>query len=97
VTYIEQLAEEIKSRVPSELLPDGDSRALFLIYAALGLSKGESVSRRDVHNAWAAWMALSNPSHESIRPFDQLDAATKREDEAFVVAIREAVAMVSQS
>ncbi len=97
MTYIELLAEEIRKRVPTELVPEGDTRALFLIYAALGLAKGQAVRRRDVHNAWAAWMAATNPSHESIRPFDQLDPETKTEDDAFVIAIRSALAGVPPS
>jgi hypothetical protein len=88
VTYIERLATEIRSSVPDELVPEVDADRLFLIYAALALAKGEEVTRRDVHNAWAAWMAARKPSHESIRPFDELDEATKEEDDPFVVAIR---------
>jgi hypothetical protein len=91
VTYIEDLAARIRSFVPPQLLPDDDVDSLFLIYAALGLAKGEAVTRRDVHNAWAAWMAARKPSHESIRPFDDLDQATRAEDDPFVSAIRRAV------
>jgi len=91
LTYIEQLAHQIRSSIPEDLVPDDDADRLFLIYAALALAKGEDVTRRDVHNAWAAWMAARQPSHESIRPFDQLDEATKNEDDPFVTAIRRSV------
>jgi hypothetical protein len=64
---------------------------LFLIYASLALAKGSEVDRRDVHNAWAAWMASRNPDHESIRPYEELSAQTKEEDDPFVAAIRGAV------
>jgi hypothetical protein len=91
MTYIEDLADRIRSFVPAELIPDEDGARLFLIYAALGLTKGEQVTRRDVHNAWAAWMAGREPCHESIKPFEELDLRTKEEDDPFVVAIRRAV------
>jgi hypothetical protein len=87
-TYIEELADKIKASVPSDVLPEGDIRALFLIYATLALAKGSDVTHRDVHNAWAAWMAATTPSHESIRPFEELPESTRREDDPFVTAIR---------
>lgn len=91
-SYIEGLASAIRSHVPQDRVPEGDVDGLFLIYAALGLAKGKDVNRRDVHNAWAAWMASEHPSHESIKPFEELDEETKREDDPYVSAIRTAVA-----
>jgi hypothetical protein len=91
LTYIETLAEEIERHIPAHLLPGGDTRALFLIYAALALAKGFEVDRRDVHNAWAAWMATASPAHESIRPYEELEPDVKREDDPFVTAIRAAL------
>jgi hypothetical protein len=96
VTYIERLAAEIEARAPRDRVPEGDTRALFLIYAALGLIKGDAVTRRDVHNAWAAWMASANPSHESIRPFDELDSETRAKDDPFVAAIRSALSATTE-
>ncbi len=71
-------------------MPDGDTRTLFLMYAVLGLSLGARVTRRDVHNAWTAWMLLRDDDHESLVPFDELDQDTRAEDDPFVVAIRDA-------
>jgi hypothetical protein len=88
-SYIESLAAQIRSHVPAELVPD-DAGGLFLIYAALGLAKGERVEARDVHNAWAAWMAQRDPGHESIKPYGELPASVRAEDDPFVLAIREA-------
>lgn len=90
-TYIERIATDIRRRVPAHLVPDGEVDALFLFYAALALAKGETVDRRDVHNAWSAWMASEEPSHESIRPFDDLPAEKQLEDDPFVSAIRASV------
>jgi hypothetical protein len=89
-TYIERIAQRIREQVPEDLVPDGDADSLFLIYAVLALVKGPSVTARDVHNAWAAWMASRHPSHDAIRPFDDLPAEIRREDEPFVTAIRAA-------
>ena len=61
---------------------------LFRLYALLALAKGQALTARDVHNAWAVWMQESDPSHHSIRPFDELDAETQAADEPFVEAIK---------
>jgi hypothetical protein len=90
-SYIEQLAKRIRRHVPSDVMPQGDLDALFLSYAALALAKGRDVSRQDVHNSWAAWMASQHPSHESIKPFDELDEETRQEDDPYVAAIRRAL------
>jgi hypothetical protein len=42
------------------------------------------VERRDVHDAWSAWKAMTDPDHESIQPVEQLDAGVQREDEPFI-------------
>ena len=88
VSYVSEIAERIRREVPSDILPDGDTDLLFLIYSVLALTVGEDVGPEHVHNAWAAWMSHQDPSHESIKPFDELDPATKQEDEPFANAIR---------
>jgi hypothetical protein len=62
------------------------------MYAVLALARGTRVTRRDVHNAWAAWMTLQSPSHDAIKPFEDLDAATQAADDPFVLAIRRVMA-----
>lgn len=86
--YLDELAEAIRRAVPPESLPDGDTAALFRVYAVLVLAKGEEVTRADVHNAWVAWMAGQDGNHESLVPFSDLDAETQAEDSPYVVAIR---------
>lgn len=88
MTYLDELAIEIEERVPRDLLPDGDTRSLFRLYALLALAKGRSVDAMDVHNAWATWMQEQDPDHRSIKPFEDLDAETRASDEPFVEAIR---------
>jgi hypothetical protein len=87
VTYLDELAGEIEQEVPPELLPDGDTRTLFPLYALLALVKGTGVTAADVHNAWVVWMEQQDPDHRSIRPFEELDAETQASDEPFAKAI----------
>lgn len=88
MTYLDELASEIQRHVPARLLPDGNTRPLFHLYALLTLTKGRSVSAEDVHNAWAVWMLEQDPNHHSIKPFEELDFATQASDEPYVRAIR---------
>ncbi len=97
MTYIEEIASSIHRRVyPGRSLPD-DDRGLYLIYAVLALTVGAEVTRNHVHDAWSAWKAMTDPGHESIRPFDELGTEVQREDEPFVAAIREAANQVKGS
>lgn len=88
MSYLDELATEIERQVPADVLPDGDTRSLFRLYALLALAKGRSVGAADVHNAWAAWMQERDPHHRSLKPFDELDAETQASYEPFVEAIR---------
>ena len=88
MNYIQDVASEIKGVVPASVLPDEPTDRLFLYYAVLALTKGESVALRDVHDAWSAWMTEIDPSHESIRPFEELDPDVRGEDDPYVNAIR---------
>ncbi len=88
MNYIVDVAQRIRREVPPELIPEGDTDPLFLIYAVLALALGDKVRARDVHDAWAAWMSQQNPAHESVKPFDDLDEETQAQDEPFAEAIR---------
>lgn len=89
MTYIEEIATAIYRRVhPGGSLPD-DERGLYLIYAVLALSVGKHATRRHVHDAWSAWKANTDPGHDSIQPFEDLDADVQQEDQPFVRAIRD--------
>lgn len=54
MTYLHDLAREIRDEVPDDAQPDADTADLFLLYAVLLLAKGDAVDREDVHNACAA-------------------------------------------
>jgi len=88
MTYLNQLAAEIQNAVPPNALPDEDTSTLFLIYAVLLLAKGASVTGKDVHDAWVAWMESKGEEHEAMVPFDELPLSTRAEDSVFVEAIR---------
>lgn len=79
VNYLDQIAEAIRREVSQNKLP---------VYAVLALAKGTEVSLEDVHNGWAAWMIDNEPNHESIKPFNELSADVKSEDEPYLQAIR---------
>jgi hypothetical protein len=88
VTYLDNLAADIRAAVPADALPEEDATNLFLSYAVLLLAKGEEVTREDVHNAWVAWMESRSEEHESMVPFLELPLGTQGEDSPFVLAIR---------
>jgi hypothetical protein len=88
VTYLDNLADEIRREVPAGALPADETSDLFRLYALLLLAKGEAVTRQDVHNAWVAWMSSRGEHHESMRPFAELPQSTQAEDSPFVLAIR---------
>jgi len=92
MNYVDELAAAIRARLPDDRWPDRDADGLLRLYALLGLVKGAAVSTEDVHDAWAVWKAGSDPGHESLRPFGQLDAGTRNRDEPYAEAIRQAVA-----
>jgi hypothetical protein len=88
MSYLDDIAQTIRSHVPADGLPDGDLDALFRLYAVLALAKGDAVTAEDVHNAWAAWMQENHADHDALRPFGELDHATQAEDDPYVEAIR---------
>lgn len=91
MSYLNELAEAVRAEVPLDLLPEEDDLdQLFLLYALLARAKGRETTAADVHDAWAAWMLGRGEDHESIKPYEQLDGETKREDEPFVRAIQRA-------
>jgi hypothetical protein len=88
MSYLDEIGDRIRSRVPSDGLPTGDLDALFRLYALLALAKGDAVTAADVHDAWTAWMQQQGiVEHAALQPFEQLDNATRAEDDPFVAAI----------
>ena len=90
MTYIDEVADEIRREVPPQLIPDGDTVDLFRLYAVLALAKGEDVVLEDVHDAWSAWMSARDPNHRSLKRLHELDRDVRRSDEPYLQAIRAA-------
>ena len=88
MTYLDELATQIKAEVPAEVLPSTDTGLLFRLYAVMALAKGTAVTPADVHNAWAVWMQETDPGHHAIRPYEELSPATQTADLPFLKAIR---------
>ena len=90
MTYLDQLADLIRSCLPAEAEPPADSDNLFRIYAVLLRAKGEQVTEEDIHDAWSAWMQSVNSRHQALVPFQDLDAQTRAFDAPYAQAIRAA-------
>ncbi|MEU8029195.1 hypothetical protein [Streptomyces sp. NPDC049099] len=90
MTYLDALADRIRSCLPPHAEPPADSDALFRLYAVLLQAKGEQVTDEDVHNAWCAWMQTVNGNHKALVPFDDLDQETRAADAPYTQAIRTA-------
>lgn len=88
VNYIEKLARSIHREVHGDRPLEPDEDVLYLIYAVLALSLGTRVTKRDVHDAWAAWMSSRDGTHKSLKPFEELEPAVQAEDEPYVQAIK---------
>lgn len=93
MTYIDDIVTAIRRELPDDVLPDKPNvERLLRSYAVLVRAKGTSVTVKDVHDAWAAWMLDVDPGHPAIRPYEQLDAATQEEDLPFLMALQHVAA-----
>lgn len=88
MNYLDDLADKIRAAVEPRDLPHDDTRDLFRMYALLLLAKGAAVDEADVHNAWVAWMASRDSSHEALLPYDELADVVAGQDRPYVEAIR---------
>lgn len=96
MTYLDPLADLIRSCLPAGARPPADADDLFRLYAVLLQAKGEQVTDEDVHNAWAAWMQSVNSTHQALVPFQDLDPETRSYDAPYAQAIRTAARRAKQ-
>lgn len=88
--YLEHIAKIIRSHIPNDRMPHSDGDDLLLSYALLLRAKGVNVTNSDIHDAWSAWMARTNPNHESLIPYNELSPDVQGQDLAFATAVRRA-------
>ncbi|MFD5462340.1 hypothetical protein ACFWIQ_05830 [Kitasatospora sp. NPDC127059] len=96
MTYLDDLADLIRSCLPPTAVPPADSDALFRSYAVLLRAKGELVTDEDVHDAWSAWMQSVNATHRALVPFQDLPPETRAFDTPYTEAIRAAARKVGR-
>ena len=87
VNYLDVLANEIEQSLSADLRPKSNAKSLYRVYALLALVKGIDVTLENVHDAWSSWKTATEPDHESIRPFSELDKATREKDRPYVEVI----------
>lgn len=88
MNYIDALGNRIGLLLSPELRPKTNAESLYRLYALLALVKGRDVTLENVHDAWSLWKSATNPGHESIRPFSQLDTETREKDRPYVEVIQ---------
>lgn len=96
LNYLQREAALIRECLPAGTSVPDESDSLFLMYAVLLRAKGADTQASDVHDAWSAWMTGTDPDHHSVKPFEELDTATREEDGPFLHAIRHAAQEVAQ-
>ena len=84
-TYIDKIVDEVKTKANIK------SDYLARYYALLVLTKGNNITLKDVHDAWAMSMNFKPKTdhcfgheHKSIVPFDELNTDVQYKDKKFV-------------
>lgn len=81
MTYIDRARAALDHLIP------GEDPALLDLYTLLVLARGEAVTLRDVHDAWALWRSRSRADHPALVPFDQLAPEVQSLDQPYADAI----------
>lgn len=95
--YLQNIANRIRSFVPEDRIPDKNADELFLLYAVLLRVKGTEVTESDIHDAWSAWMAQIDTSHESLVELQELSPKTRNLDVVYRNAVRQATRAIEQN
>ena len=85
--YIDEVKEELRKHMKV-------GTGLQNVYALLVLVKGQNVTLKDVHDAWAVninqtWDHAQYGNHRSIIPFEHLIPEVQMKDQQYVDAIKE--------
>ncbi|MBR0542468.1 MAG: hypothetical protein IJK26_09765 [Clostridia bacterium] len=88
-TYIDKITNAVAERTRIK------NKYLVRVYALLVLVKGEDITLKDVHDAWAMDMNFKPQTdycygheHLSIVPFDELSVETQNKDKKYVDILR---------
>lgn len=81
MNYIQEMLDELSETLPG--LPD----ELLDLYALLVAVKGDKVTLKDVHEAWAIWKNRILPDHRSLIPFDELTPEVQELDRKYADGI----------
>ena len=84
--YVQAVIRELNALLP------GLENELVNLYALLVLTRGAETTLKDVHDAWGVWRNLTNPTHKSLVPFDQLSLEVQELDRKYMEAIHKAAA-----
>ena len=79
--YIEKVRADLAKRIDVE-------PALLDLYTLLVFTRGTYVTWEDVHDAWAIWRNATQPTHQSIVPFDDLSKRVQAMDQEYADAIK---------
>ena len=88
-TYIDKITDKVAERTHIK------NKYLVRLYALLVLVKGENITLKDVHDAWAMDMNFKPQTdwcygheHLSIVPFEELSTETQNKDQKYVNILR---------
>lgn len=81
MSYIDVARERLAHELP------GLDKPLMDLYTLLVLVKGQDVTLRDVHDAWAVWRSRTDPEHRSLVPFKELSEEVQELDRKYADAI----------
>lgn len=89
ITYIDKVVDAVSKETGLK------SSYLTRVYALLVLTKGEDITLKDVHDAWAMDMNFRKQTnycygheHRSIVPFNELSKEVQDKDQVYVDALK---------
>jgi hypothetical protein len=81
MTYIDEARDRLSTELPGLDYP------LLDLYTLLVLTRGESATLEDVHDAWSVWRTRTQPDRRSIVPFKELTPEVQELDRKYLQAI----------
>lgn len=89
--------EKVKALLDKELeMKTTDYRGLLDVYALLVLTVGVDCTNENIHDAWSVWQNYIDPTHRSLKPFDQLTKEVQDLDEPYREAVVKVAGILTQ-